>query len=101
MYIGLLVFLSVIAVVALNIASGKTVSSSEIHSDAEKRKFLLMIWLLPIVGTMLAMWFINKDIRKSQHEMEDEIAPAIKELGDRLKKLETRIHQKQNNQKLH
>ena len=84
---------------ALNITSSKTVSSSQIHSDAEKQKYLMMIWLLPIVGTMLAMWLINKDIRKNQHEMEGEIAPVIKELGDRLKKLESSIQQKQNNSK--
>ena len=101
MLIGLLALIGVISVVALNIASSKTVSSSEIHSEAEKQKFLMLIWLLPIVGTMLAMWLINKDIRKSQDEMEDQIAPAIKELGDRLKKLESSIQQKQNNSKLH
>ena len=100
MSIWLLVLIGVISVVALNIEGAKTVSSSELHSDTEKRKFLIMIWGIPIFGTMLAMWLINKDIRKKQHEMEDEIAPAIKELGDRLKKLESGIQQKRNN-KLH
>ena len=101
MFIWVLVIVGVISVVALNIEGAKTVSSSEIHSDSEKLKYLVMIWALPFIGTILAMWFINKDIRKKQHQMEDEIAPAIKELGDRLKKLESGIHQKQNKHKLH
>jgi hypothetical protein len=101
MFIWLLVVIGVIAVVALNIEGAKTVSSSEIHSDADKHKYLLMIWALPIIGTFLAMWLINKDIKKKQDQMEDEIAPAIKELGDRLKKLESGIQQKQNKHKLH
>ena len=101
MFIWLLVVIGVIAIVVLNIEGAKTVSSSEIHSDAEKRKYRIMIWAFPIVGTMMAMWSINKDIRKKQHEIEDEIAPAIKELGDRLKKLESGIQQKQNKGKLH
>jgi NADH:ubiquinone oxidoreductase subunit 6 (subunit J) len=101
MFIWVLVIVGVISVVALNIEGAKTVSSSEIHSDEEKRKYQLMIWGLPILGTILAMWFINKDIRKKQDEMEEEIAPAIKELGDRLKKMESGIQQKQNKDKLH
>lgn len=101
MLIWLIAIISVVSVVALNLEGTKTVSSSEIHSDSEKRKYRILIWALPVIGTILVMWLINKDIRKKQIEMENEIAPAIKELGDRLKKLESGIHQKQNNSKLH
>lgn len=101
MLIGILAFFTALAVVALNVEGAKTVSGSQIHSESEKRRYLLMIWLLPIAGTILAMWLINKDIRKKQHEMEDEIAPVIKELGDRLRKLESGLHRKQNGRKLH
>ncbi len=101
MIIALIVLVVVLAVVALNIESSKTVAGSQIHSDAEKSKYRRMIWLFPVVGTIWAMWLINKDIRKKQHEMEEEIAPAIKELGDRLKKLESGLQNKQKNQKLH
>lgn len=101
MFIWVLVIVAVISVVALNIEGAKTVSSSEIHSESEKLKYLTIIWVLPFIGTILVMWLINKDIRKKQTQMEDEIAPAIKELGDRLKKLESGIQQKQKQNKLH
>lgn len=101
MFLGAVIVLVVTLVVALNIESTKTVSGSQIHSDTQKRKFLIMIWAIPIIGTILTMWLINKDIRQKQHEIEEEIAPAIKELGDRLKKLESNIHEKQNKNKLH
>lgn len=101
MFTWVLVIVGVISVVALNIEGAKTVSSSEIHSESEKLKYLTIIWALPFIGTILVMWLINKDIRKKQLQMEDEIAPVIKELGDRLKKLESGIQQKQNKQKLH
>jgi NADH:ubiquinone oxidoreductase subunit 6 (subunit J) len=101
MLIWLIVIIGVISVVVLNIEGTKTVSGSEIHSESEKRKYRLMIWALPLIGTFWAMWLINKDIRKKQHEMEDEIAPVIKELGDSLKKLESGIQRKHNKSKLH
>ena len=95
------IFIGIVLVFALNVESSKTVTSSQIHSEQEKRKFKIIIWVLPVIGTMIAMWLINKDIRKKQHQMEEEIAPAIKELGDRLKKLESGIQRKQNKNKLH
>jgi len=97
------IVIGIVLVVALNVESTKTVNCSQIHGEREKRKFKLLIWALPIIGTMIAMWLINKDIRRKQHQMEEEIAPAIKELGDRLKKLESGIQRKHinNNKKLH
>jgi cytochrome c-type biogenesis protein CcmH/NrfF len=95
------IVVGIVLVVALNMESSKTVSSSQIHTDQQKRKFKVLIWALPIIGTMIAMWLINKDIRKKRHQMEEEIAPAIKELGDRLKKLEAGIQRKYNRNKLH
>ena len=101
MFMWVLLIVAVISVVVLNIEGAKTVTGSEIHSETEKRKYLAMIWALPFLGTILVMWLINKDIRKKQIQMEDEIAPAIKELGNQLKKLESGIQRKQNQQKLH
>jgi len=95
------VVIGIVLVVALNVESTKTVSSSQLHDEREKRKFKIIIWALPVIGTMIAMWLINKDIRKKQHQIDEEIAPAIKELGDRLKKLESRVQQKQDKKKLH
>ena len=82
MLIGAFIVVVIVLVVALNIEGTKTVTSSQIHSDTDKRKFILLIWAVPVMGTMVAMWLINNDIRKKRHQMEEEIAPAIKELGD-------------------
>ena len=101
MLIGAFIVVVIVLVVALNIEGTKTVTSSQIHSDTDKRKFILLIWAVPVMGTMVAMWLINNDIRKKRHQMEEEIAPAIKELGDRLKKLESGIQRKQNKNQLH
>lgn len=101
MVAAIFIIVGLVLVVALNVESTKTVTSSQLHSEPQKRKFKILIWALPIIGTMIAMWQINKDIRKKQHQMEEEIAPAIKELGDRLKKLDMGIRQKRNKNTLH
>jgi hypothetical protein len=101
MITGIFIVTGLVLVAALNVEGTKTVKSSQIHNERDKRKFTVLIWSLPIIGTMIAMWLINKDIRKKQHQMEDEIAPAIKELGDRFKKLEAGIQRKHGNHRLH
>ena len=51
----------------------------------------MTVWLLPVIGVFIAMLKINKDIKKNREKVEGEIAPAIRELADKLKNLESDI----------
>ena len=87
------IFFAVIfaANIFLNVMGTNIVKSSEIHDARKKRVLLIIIWSIPILGVFIAMIKINKDIKANQVKMEEEIAPAIREMADRLKVLDADI----------
>lgn len=103
----------VAAIIYLNYMSTRIIESSGLHSPEKKQNLILTVWLLPVVGVFIAMLKINKDIKKNREKVEGEIAPAIRELADKLKNLESDIqrekqkelqqqeHQQENNKNPH
>jgi len=85
------ILIMVIANILLNIMGTNIVRSSEIHDNNKKRNLLIMLWGIPMLGVFVAMIKINKDIKANQQKMEEEIAPAIREMADRLKVLDADI----------
>ena len=81
----------VAVIIYLNYMSTQIIESSRIHSPEKKHNLVLIVWLLPVVGVFIAMLKINKDIKKNREKVEEEIAPAIRELADKLKNLESDI----------
>ena len=67
------------------------IQSSQIHSPEKKQKLVLIVWSLPILGVFISLFQINKDIKKNREKVEGEIAPAIRELADKLRVLESDI----------
>ena len=84
------IFLVVIiaACVFLNVMGTTIIKSSHIHDDKQKRILMIVLWGIPMLGVFIVIRQINKDIKKHQAKMEEEIAPAIREVADRLKVLD-------------
>lgn len=84
------IFLAVIiaACVFLNVMGTTIIKSSHIHDDSRKRTLMIVLWGIPMLGVFIVIRQINKDIKKHQAKMEEEIAPAIREVADRLKVLD-------------
>jgi type VI protein secretion system component VasK len=83
-------FLAVViaACVLMNLMGTTIIAASHIHDDSRKRVLMLILWGLPMLGVFVIIRMINKDIKKNQAKMEEEIAPAIREVADRLKVLD-------------
>lgn len=81
----------VVAIIYLNYMCTQIIQSSRMHSPEQKHNLVLTVWLLPVVGVFVALLKINKDIKKNRDKVEGEIAPAIRELADKLKTLESDI----------
>ena len=81
----------VAANIFLNIMGTNIIKSSEIHDHNKKRNLLIMLWGIPMLGVFIAMIKINKDIKANQQKMEEDIAPAIRQIADRLKVLDADI----------
>ncbi len=84
------IFLAVILVagVFLDVMGTNIIKASHLHDDNRKRVLMVILWGLPILGVFIVMGLINRDIKKNQAKMEEEIAPAIREVADRLKVLD-------------
>jgi paraquat-inducible protein B len=89
------------AVLYLNYTATQIIQSSQIHAESKKRNLIALVWLLPVVGTFAALYLINRDIRKNQAKIEQDIAPAIRELANRIRNLEADIHNEEKKQKYH
>jgi hypothetical protein len=87
------------AVIYLNVMSARIVQLSQIHDDQKKKQFTILIWALPVVGVFVVMMRINKDIKNNRKKIDEEIAPAIRQLADQLKVLEADIQQEQQKKK--
>jgi NADH:ubiquinone oxidoreductase subunit 6 (subunit J) len=85
----------VAAVVYLNVMSTRIIRISQLHDARKKKQFIILVWALPVVGVFVVMMQINRDIKKNQKKVEEEIAPAIRQLADQLKVLEADIQQEQ------
>ena len=84
------IFLAVIiiACVFLDVMATTIIKSSHIHDEQRKRNLMIILWGLPMIGVFIVIRQINKDIKKHQAKMEEQIAPAIREVADRLKVLD-------------
>lgn len=92
------VFVLAAAIIYLNFMCTQIIQSSQLHNAEKKRQLILIVWLLPIAGVFISLLRINKDIKKNREKIEGEIAPAIRELADKLRVLENDIQQEQQNE---
>jgi len=86
MWIFLILLLT--AYIFLNVMGTGMIKASELHDHNQKTKMIIMLWALPLVGVFMVIRQINKDIKQNQSKIEEEIAPAIREVADRLKVLD-------------
>lgn len=83
------------AVLFLNYSATRIVLSSNIHSEKNKYVLIALIWAFPILGVIASMMLINRDIKKNHRKLNEEIAPVIRQLGDKIKNLEADLLQEQ------
>ena len=100
-FIWIFIIVFLVAVVFLDVMGTTIIQSSQIHNQKQKRTLIAIVWGLPIVGVFLAMMRINKDIKSNRKKMEEDIAPAIRELANRIKVLEADISKEQDKKKIH
>jgi membrane protease YdiL (CAAX protease family) len=96
-----IVILIIILTVALNIFGTNTVLRSSVHTKADKRKYVLLIWLLPLFGVILSMLWFEKDLKKKKDKSEQELVSALKKFTESVDHLKAEIEQKKNDDKLH
>lgn len=84
----------IVATVFLNVTAMNVIKSSQIHSEQKKKRLMLLLWGIPLLGVFIVIRQINKDIKQNQVKMEEEIAPAIREMADRLKVLDADLMMK-------
>jgi TRAP-type C4-dicarboxylate transport system permease small subunit len=89
------------AVIYLNITGTQIIQSSQIHTARKKRNLILVVWLAPVAGIFAALYLINRDIKRNQAKIEKDIAPAIRDLTDKIKNLEAGLKQEEKKQKYH
>ena len=94
-------FVVLAAVAFLNVMGTNIIMSSQFHDHDKKKKLLFIVWGVPIVGMFIAMMRINKDIKRERKKMEEDIAPAIRELANRIKVLEADIQHEQDKKSIH
>ena len=100
-WLVLVIVILVILIVALNIVGTNTVLRSSIHTQADKRRYVLLIWLLPLFGVILSMLLFEKDLKKKKDKSEQELISALKKFTESVDHLKTEIEQKKDDDKLH
>lgn len=93
MILASIIILLGVAVLLLNYSGTKIVLSSAIHTDNRKQMLIGLIWVIPILGVIITMLLINRDIKKNHRKLDEEIAPVIRELGNKIKHLEKDLQQ--------
>jgi len=97
----LLFFIIVLSAVMLNIIATQTVLSSHIHANTKTRKYIMLIWCIPVLGVIAVMILINQDIKKNKETFENDVANVMKDLTERINGIEAGIRQKRNKRSLH
>lgn len=90
-----LTVLAIVAMFALNIFSTTTLLASTAHSEAGKRNLIVLVWVAPVFGTVLAMVLMNRDLKKAAEAMDKEVATKLRLFADKIKVIEQHILDKQ------
>jgi len=97
----IIVLIALVPIVALNIVAIKTIARSNIHSKANKRNLIIMVWAIPIFGVMLVMLKINNDIKNSNLQSSDKLDVALKQFTENISEIEANLRIKTKNTPLH
>lgn len=92
-FVLILIGFAIIATIFMNVMAMNIIKSSQIHEAKRKQNLNIILWALPLLGVFVVIRLINRDIKKNQEKMEDEIAPAIREVADKLKVLDADLSQ--------
>ena len=95
MLLWIMLIIGLILVVALNIFGTNTVLSSHVNTNAAQRKLIMLIWLFPYFGTIIAMIIINRTIKRNSHLSEDDMTSSLNSLAERFSEMEKEVKKKQ------
>ncbi|MFV2056179.1 MAG: hypothetical protein ACC707_06900 [Thiohalomonadales bacterium] len=94
--VNLIIFIGIIiALLVLSIVTTRIVIESSIHSSAEKKRLILLIWLLPIVGALLSVSRIKKDERHVREQADQAMVNKLDELTGKIDAMRLQVeHEK-------
>jgi uncharacterized membrane protein len=94
MLLWTMLIIGLILVVVLNIFGTNTVLSSHVTTVAAQRKLIMLIWLIPYLGTILAMITINKAIKRNSNQSKEDMTSSLITLAERFNEMEKEVRKK-------
>lgn len=90
----------ILAIIVLCVTSTKIVLDSSIHSNAEKQKMVLQVWLLPVLGALLAVSRLKADAVRNRELSDQALVNRLEELTEKIETMRTQI-EKEKKRKMH
>jgi len=83
-----------VAVIALNIAGSLTALRSKLDTKNKKQLYLLLIWLVPVLGVISATLLISHDMKKTKNKNDEELVTALNDFAKRVNAISDGIKKK-------
>lgn len=89
-----------LVLLVLNFITSKQILESSMLSPSEKKIALLMIWLLPVIGALLAVSRLKRDAELFREKADQEMIEKLNELTTKIDGMREAVEQ-QKKSKLH
>jgi len=92
------IILACLFVAGLNIIATKTILNTHLITKARKRNLLILTWLVPAFGFILAMIIFSGDMKKKKENSDKELISALNSFTDKMNTINKEIKQKRENE---
>ena len=92
------IILTCLLIMGLNIMATRTLLDARLMSKTRKWYLLILIWLIPAFGFVLAMAIFNRDMKKKIENSDKELITALNSFTDKMNTVNKEIKQKRENE---
>jgi len=93
-----LITFTCVLVLGLNIMATRTILGARLITKTRKRNLLILTWLVPAFGFILAMIIFNGDMKKKKENSDKELITALNSFTEKMNTVNKEIKQKRENE---
>jgi len=90
----------VVSILLLSAVTSKQILTSVYYTAEEKKRILLFIWLLPIIGSLMAVSKLREGAIQHKEKLDKDMVDKLNQLTAKIDGMRYQVEQKEKN-KLH
>lgn len=85
------IVIACVIIIGLNLAGTKTVLDSRTLSQHKTRLYIVLIWLIPLLGVMVSMLLLSREMNKLKGNNDEALVSALNDFTDKVKVIQKEV----------